>query len=83
MIGCHLGSNEENLPELAKRLDAHPNFAVDLAARVRYLVAGDHAAASDFLTKYQDRIVYGSDFRLREGNDAEAWRSVHTQHERD
>jgi predicted TIM-barrel fold metal-dependent hydrolase len=83
LIGCHLGSNEEDLARLAKRLDAHPNFAVDLAARVRYFAAGDHDTALKFLTKYQDRIVYGSDFRLRDGDDAAAWKSVHAQHERD
>ena len=83
VIGCHLGSNEEDLGRLAKRLDAHPNFAVDLAARVRYFVSGDHNAATQFLTKYQDRIVYGSDFRLRDGDDAELWKSAHSQHERD
>ena len=83
IVGCHLGSNEEDLPRLAKRLDAHPNLAVDLAARVRYFVAGDHHTASEFLTKYQDRVVYGSDFRLREGDDQQAWKSVDAQHERD
>jgi predicted TIM-barrel fold metal-dependent hydrolase len=83
IVGCHLGSNEEDLERLAKRLDTIPNFAVDLAARVRYFVAGDHSKASEFLTKYQDRIVYGSDFRLREGNDEQAWNSIDGQHERD
>jgi predicted TIM-barrel fold metal-dependent hydrolase len=83
IVGCHLGSNEEDLARLAKRLDAHANFAVDLAARVRYLVAGDHKTSSEFLTRYQDRIVYGSDFRLREGDDEQAWKSVDSQHARD
>lgn len=83
VVGCHLGSNEEDLGRLAKRLDAHPNFAVDLAARVRYFVSGDHNKASEFLIKYQDRIVYGSDFRFREGDDQQAWKSVDAQHERD
>jgi hypothetical protein len=38
---------------------------------------------TQFLTKYQDRVVYGADFRLRDGDDNEAWRSVNAQHERD
>ena len=83
LVGCHLGSNEENLPALANRLDRLPNFAVDLAARVRYFAAGDRNTARQFLLKYQDRIVYGSDFRLRDGDDEQAWKSVHGQHERD
>ena len=36
VVGCHLGSDEDDLKRLAKRLDAFPNFAVDTAARVRY-----------------------------------------------
>jgi predicted TIM-barrel fold metal-dependent hydrolase len=83
IVGCHLGSNEENLVLLAKRLDTYSNFAVDVAARVRYFVAGDRSAARQFITKYQDRIVYGADFRLRDGDEAEAWKSVDGQHERD
>ena len=39
VIGCHLGSNEDDLVQLARRLDAHSNFAVDVASRVRYLLA--------------------------------------------
>src|SRR6185312_5557735 len=33
VVGCHLGSDEDDLTRLAKRLDAYPNFAVDAAAR--------------------------------------------------
>ena len=39
VVGCHLGSDEDNLKQLARRLDAYPNFAVDTAARVRYFCA--------------------------------------------
>ena len=31
VVGCHLGSDEDDLGRLAKRLDAYPNFAVDTA----------------------------------------------------
>ena len=41
VVGCHLGSDEDDLKRLAKRLDAYPNFAVDTAARVRYFARGD------------------------------------------
>ena len=33
VVGCHLGSDEDDLKQLARRLDAYPNFAVDTAAR--------------------------------------------------
>jgi predicted TIM-barrel fold metal-dependent hydrolase len=37
VIGAHLGSMENQLDDLANRLDRYPNFAVDTAARVRRL----------------------------------------------
>lgn len=84
VIGCHLGSNEEDLEALAKRLDRLPNFAVDLAARIRYFAAGDREKARAFVLKYQDRILYGTDFTLAAGGDDErAWTSLAAQHERD
>lgn len=84
VVGCHLGSNEEDLNALAKRLDRFPNFAVDLAARVRYLVAGDQKQVREFLIRYQDRIVYGTDFTLGPGADEQrASESLAAQHDRD
>ena len=83
MIGCHLGSHEEDLSQLAKRLDAYPNFAVDVAARVRYLMRGDREQTRQFLLRYQDRILYATDFSLGAGNDEGAAKSFLTQHERE
>lgn len=83
-VGCHLGSNEEDLKALAARLDRFPNFAVDLAARVRYFVSGDANQVREFLTRYQDRILYGTDFTLGHGGDEQrAADSFSAQHERD
>lgn len=84
VVGAHLGSNEEDLEALSKRLDRMPNFAVDLAARIRYFGAGDRANAIAFLTRYQDRILYGTDFTLRaDGDDQRAANSMTAQHDRD
>jgi predicted TIM-barrel fold metal-dependent hydrolase len=84
VVGCHLGSNEDNLPALAARLDRLPNFAVDLAARIRYFAAGDRESAREFLTKYQDRITYGTDFTLAPAaDDQRAWENLAAQHDRD
>ncbi|WP_169981297.1 amidohydrolase family protein, partial [Tautonia rosea] len=57
VIGCHLGSHEDDLDALAKRLDTFPQFAADTAARVRYFARGNHERVKEFLTKYQDRII--------------------------
>ncbi len=84
VVGCHLGSNEEDLDALAARLDRLPNFAVDLAARVRYLAAGDREKGRAFLIKYQDRVTYGTDYTLGPGGDDQrAWNSLAAQHDRD
>jgi hypothetical protein len=83
VVGCHLGSDEDDLKRLAKRLDAYPNFAVDTAARVRYFARGDRNQAQEFLTRYQDRILYATDFSLREGDVAAAARSLRATHDRD
>jgi predicted TIM-barrel fold metal-dependent hydrolase len=83
VVGCHLGSDEDDLKQLAKRLDAYPNFAVDTAARVRYFARGERESVRDFLTRYQDRILYATDFSLREGDAARAAASLQATHERD
>ena len=68
VVGCHLGSDEDSLDRLAKRLDAFPNLAVDTAARTRYFARGDRDKAIGFLNKYQDRILYATDYSLRQAD---------------
>jgi len=80
VVGCHLGSDEEHWDRLAKRLDTYPNFAVDMAARVRYFVRGDHEHARRFLTKYQDRVLYGTDFVLGSEDAAAAVHDIERPH---
>jgi predicted TIM-barrel fold metal-dependent hydrolase len=83
VIGCHLGSNEEDLERLAKRLDALPNLVVDAASRVRYLMAADRETARQFVLKYQDRILYATDFVLAPGDDARGARTLQATHDRE
>jgi len=69
IVGAHIGSLEWDLDEVAKRFDAHPNFMVDLSARMSYIQLHsfhDREKVKAFLTKYQDRILYGSDTGIRE-----------------
>jgi Amidohydrolase len=65
VVGAHLGSTKEDLDQLAQRLDRFPNFAVDTSGRVPYLMGLPPEKAIDFLTKYQDQILYGSDLSFR------------------
>ena len=63
-IGAHLGSLEWSVDELAKRLDMFPKLKVDMAARIyhlQYQSGIDREKVRNFMIKYQDRILYGTD----------------------
>jgi len=64
VVGAHLGSMEDDLEELAERLNRYPNFAVDTAARVPHLVIQPRDRVRAFILKYQDRILYGTDLEF-------------------
>jgi len=72
MVGAHLGSLEWSVDELAKRLDRYPNFAVDMAARICHLQIQDRKKVKDFIVKYQDRLMYATDFGIRDDSNYEA-----------
>jgi hypothetical protein len=64
MVGVHLGSMERDLNNIASHLDKYPNFAIDTAARMEYLMLMPPEKVSAFLIKYQDRVLYGTDLDL-------------------
>ena len=64
VVGAHLGSLEDDLDTLGKRLDKYPNFAVDTAARVPHLVVQPSDQVRAFILKYQDRILYATDLEF-------------------
>jgi len=58
----HVGSRAESLTLAANDLDAHPNLHYDISARLPELgLPGRVAHAREFLTRYQDRILFGTD----------------------
>lgn len=61
MVGVHLGSMERSLDNISKHLDTYSNFAIDTAARMEYLMLMSHDDVRNFLIKYQDRVLYGTD----------------------
>ena len=61
VVGAHLGSMETNVDDIARRFDRYPNFAVDTAARIVYLMMQPRDKVRAFLIKYQDRVLYGTD----------------------
>lgn len=61
MVGVHLGSMEKDFDEIARHLDRYPNFAIDTAGRMEYLMLAPREKVRSFLIKYQDRVLYGTD----------------------
>ncbi len=83
MVGVHLGSMERDLDNIASHLDKYPNFAIDTAARMEYLMLMPPEKVSAFLIKYQDRVLYGTDLDLHpDANVADAlteWQSTYAR----
>jgi predicted TIM-barrel fold metal-dependent hydrolase len=61
VVGAHLGSMETSVDDIGRHLDRYPNFAIDTAARVIYLALQPRDKVRQFLIKYQDRVLYGTD----------------------
>src|ERR1700691_782063 len=83
MVGVHLGSMERDLDNIARHLDKYPNFAIDTAARMDYLMLMPPEKVTTFLVKYQDRVLYGTDLDLHADDEvADAlteWRSTYAR----
>lgn len=78
-IACHYLNMNHDLPRLGAMLDKYPNMYIDIAARVAES-AHTPRATREFLIKYQDRVLFGTDngmdpqmyrniFRVLESND--------------
>ena len=59
-ICCHLGNMGNDLEKLSLDLDKYSNLYLDTSAR-DYEMGRTPRSSSKFLTKYQDRIVFGTD----------------------
>jgi hypothetical protein len=71
-VGAHMGSLEWSVDELAKRLDKFPNMAVDMAERIchlQYQSKINRKKVRDFMIRYQDRILYATDFEINDSTD--------------
>ena len=78
-IACHYLNMNHDLPRLGALLDKYPNLYFDISARVAES-AHTPRATREFLIKYQDRVLFGTDngfelpmyrgiFRVLETND--------------
>lgn len=78
-IACHYLNMNQDYPYLSQLMDKYPNLYLDIAARVAE-AAQTPRATREFIIKYQDRLLFGTDngmgadmyrlvFRLLETND--------------
>nr|WP_295868321.1 amidohydrolase family protein [uncultured Chitinophaga sp.] len=68
-IGAHVGNLPEELNRVGAWLDRYPNFYVEISARISELGRQPYTCR-DFMVRYQDRILFGTDTPC----DAEAYR---------
>jgi predicted TIM-barrel fold metal-dependent hydrolase len=59
-IGAHVGCAAEDLDLVSSMLERHPNFHVDIAARIAELGRQPYTARAFFL-RHADRILFGTD----------------------
>jgi predicted TIM-barrel fold metal-dependent hydrolase len=59
-VVAHMGWHANDLPRLARMMDAMPNVLVEVGA-VLYDIGRQPRAAHDFFVRYQDRILFGKD----------------------
>lgn len=83
VVGVHLGSMEKDLDGIAAHFDRYPNFAIDTAARMDYLILAPREKVRSFFVKYQDRILYGTDLDLLAtadvGESLKEWRATYAR----
>jgi predicted TIM-barrel fold metal-dependent hydrolase len=71
-VGCHLGSMEWDVSEQAKWLDKFPNYGLDMAARISHFKVQDREKVRDFIIKYQDQLLYGTDIAVKQSSNKAA-----------
>ena len=64
IVAAHMGSMSHDLNMVAERMDKFPNMYVETAARWVDIVLQDPQLVRDFFIKYQDRIMYGTDYGI-------------------
>jgi hypothetical protein len=76
-IASHLASLEWNVDSLASWFDRFPNAAADISARtchLQYQSARDREKVRNFIIKYHDRLLYGTDVGYHGSGDPESFR---------
>jgi len=79
-ILCHLSNQGNDTGALSKVLDRYPNLYLDISAR-DYEIGRQPRTARGFLTRYQDRIMFGTDMGRDQAMYEGWWRLLETADE--
>jgi predicted TIM-barrel fold metal-dependent hydrolase len=79
-IAAHFGNDAEDLSETAQMLEDCPNVVVEFASRISELGRQPYSAR-EFLIKYQDRVLFGTDGPWPEKRYRYYWRFLETKDE--
>jgi predicted TIM-barrel fold metal-dependent hydrolase len=79
-IACHLGNQGNDLEKLSQAMDKYPNLYLDTSAR-DYEMGRTPRASARFLSKYKDRIVFGTDQGREQNMYQIHWRLFETDDE--
>jgi predicted TIM-barrel fold metal-dependent hydrolase len=70
-VSVHVAGYSENLDVVSRWLDEFPNLWIDTAARIGELGKYPSEKGNKFFTKYQDRIMFGTDLQFWSDCDVE------------
>lgn len=76
IIAAHILSMSNDIDAVAQRLDAYPNLSVELGARFGDLAMQDSDKVREFFDKYQDRILFGTDYGTGEAEDQKSSEAI-------
>ena len=79
-IGAHMANNAEDLTTVSKWLDQLPNLYVELASRIGELGRQPYTTR-DFIVKYSDRVLFGTDGPWPEQRIRLYWRFLESRDE--
>jgi predicted TIM-barrel fold metal-dependent hydrolase len=79
-IAAHLSNQGNDLASLSKVMDRFPNLYLDIAAR-KYELGRQPRSAAEFLARYKDRILFGTDLGRKKEMYLAYWRFLESPDE--
>lgn len=79
-IACHLSNQGHDLASLGRALDRYPNLFLDISAR-DYEIGRQPRTAARFLSRYRDRVLFGTDMDRQKSMYQGWWRLLESADE--